>query len=646
MSYFDHLTSINSGRIGTLTAGSGTVAASDSAIEMVRTSSSSDVAAVYLKDKIDKTKAQIYAWAIHRSSGASNGAFAWVINDSSTPVGAAPGTWGPKARMSAGVSTISTTTGLFIQYFNTSHVAQLWNGSSNAWSTNVHAQAPFIDDNYFEMFLETDPTNGMRWGIKTNVLSGTTYGFDQGHHLTALTDWVAWASMESTSDLWLVLGMPQTVSAAGTWRVDWLRYSDGTKEWAWCNQKDAATGNYSIRSYYHYGDWYFVPRDRSTDDIAADARVPMVSIDNDGTRMMVYTSGTGSTGLKLATSADDDGPWTVQGTILAHPGDTNRGTIATACIYRDNTETDAAKIYKVWASCVPASGPPYTFRVFLAYASTLTGPYTWYDDGSGADNSVILGPGTSGSYDEGGPAVGRISWDLETRQWMLRYGGASNTGALLEGKSCVAYSPNLTNGGTWTKYASNPVLVGNNVYQDLTANLNSRTVTVADTTGFLADALVIVGQDTSSYDNWSIARIRKVTDSTHLELYSQLVGFTTTQPARVRQVDSWPKNALGVLRYDTSRGKWVAMVTSFQPFNLDSPIVAFCEMTSLWEASTNNLGTWTQDALLTPPIPLTYFSGKRSIENVTFAEPALVAPASLLLQMMSAGLFVGSEYSA
>lgn len=626
MSYFDHLTTFDTSRFGTLTAGSGTVTQTDSCAEMVKTSSASDAAAFYDKTKVDKTKAQIYSFVIHRASGGANGAFVWLINDSSTPTAAAPGTWGPKVRVSAGVSLIGGTTGIFLQYFNTGHTAQQWNGATNAWGTNVHAVAPFIDDNYFELFLETDPTNGVRWGIKTNVLSGTTYGFDQGHHLCALTDWVAWSSMETTSDLWLVFGYPQIAAQAVTARVDWIRYSDGTKAWAWCNQKDAASGNYSIRSYYHLADWYFVPRDRATDDIAADARVPMVSIDNDGTRMMVYTSGTGTTGLKLATASSDEGPWTVQGTILTHPGDTNRGTIATACIYRDNTETDTAKIYKVWASCVPASGPPYKFRVFLAYASTLTGPYTWYDDGSGADNSVILGPGTSGSYDEGGPAVGRISWDTETRQWMLRYGGSSNTGALLEGKSCVAYSPTLANGGSWTKYASNPVLVGNNVYQDITANLNGRTVTVTDTTGFVADSIVFVGQDTSSYDNWSMARIRKVTSSTQLELYSQLVGFTTTQPARVRQLDSWPKNALGVLRFDTSRGKWVAMVTAFQPFNLDSPLVAFCEMTSLWEASTNNLGTWTQDALLSPPIPLTYFSGKRSIENVTFAEPALRSP--------------------
>lgn len=644
MSFVDHFTSLDSAVWGSLTAGSGTVSATDSTVEMVRTASASDAAAVYLKTQVDTSKAQIYVWALSHVSGAT-GAFAWLINDASTPTPSAPGTWGPKTRMSAGLSTLTSVTGLFLQYFTTGHSAQQWNGSSNAWSTNVHAVSPYINDNYVEMFLETDPTLGARWGILTNMASGTSYTFDQGRHLVALTDWVAWASMESTSSLWLVLGYPQVVSQTVTARVEWFRYADGTRVWSWSNRKDAASGNYPIRSEWHYGDYYFVPRDRSTDDIAADARVPMVSIDADGTRMMVYTSVTGTAGLKLATSPDDDGPWTLQGTILTHPATTNRYTIGHAAIYRDLTETDPAKIYKIWVSCVN-NGPPYTWRVFLAYAATRTGTYTWYDDGSGADNSVILGPGTSGSYDEGGCVIEVIHWDTTTGQWMARYGANSDTGALLQGKPAVAYSPTLTNGGTWTKYGSNPVLVRNDVYQDITANLNGKTVTVADTTGFVADAMIIIGQSTSSADDWSMARIRKVLSSTQLELYSQLVGFTTTTPARVRQLDSFPKNAMTALRYDTDRGEWVAVVTSFQPFNLDSPLLGFCEGTTLWTAP-DHLGPWTMDALGSGPVPLNYFGGKRSVENFTFAEPALEAPAGLLLlRMMSEGLFVGSEYSA
>lgn len=54
----------------------------------------------------------------------------------------------------------------------------------------------------------------------------------------------------------------------------------------------------------------------------------------------------------------------------------------------------------MFVSCLNA-GPPYEARIYYLYSATLTGTYTWYNNGSGIDDSFVLGLGTSGQPDEG-----------------------------------------------------------------------------------------------------------------------------------------------------------------------------------------------------------------------------------------------------
>lgn len=62
----------------------------------------------------------------------------------------------------------------------------------------------------------------------------------------------------------------------------------------------------------------------------------------------------------------------------------------------------------------------------------------------------------------------------------------------------------------------------------------------------------------------------------------------------------------------------MALATVYQWFNLDSPtILGFNETTALLTADTLT-GTWTMDYTLSPPIPQTYYSGQRSVENPTW----------------------------
>jgi hypothetical protein len=78
--------------------------------------------------------------------------------------------------------------------------------------------------------------------------------------------------------------------------------------------------------------------------------------------------------------------------------------------------------------------------------------------------------------------------------------------------------------------------------QALTANLTTapgRTVTVGDASNFVQDGPVILSQSTTN-DDWSYSKVRKVTSSTQLELYHGITGFTTTKPARIKQINTSP----------------------------------------------------------------------------------------------------------
>lgn len=153
---------------------------------------------------------------------------------------------------------------------------------------------------------------------------------------------------------------------------------------------------------------------------------------------------------------------------------------------------------------------------------------------------------------------------------------------------------------------------------EITASLDGKSATVTSTTGFVADAAFVIGEDGASADNHSSGRIRVVTDSTHLEFYATLRDFNTTKPARIRQWDSSPRIDFTAIRWDATLQKYAALATVYQWYNLDSPtILSHCESTALLTANTLT-GTWTMDYTLSPPIPQTYYSGQRSVENPTW----------------------------
>lgn len=616
MSFFDHFTgsSLDTTKWTAITAGTGTVTVSGGYVECNK-AANTDGAAIYLNTQIDKTKNQVYAWSINQTNAANFGG-PTIIEKSTAPVCETNVNFDPRVRMKMTYSTQSTVLGMAINYYSAAHVLQWWNPSSNVWqTTGVNAAVAYEVGNYWTGFLETDSSLGWRMGIIANGITGATWSFDQqggAVRLVTLTDWVAWSSLEATTSLWLVFGMNVTISVAPVWRMEWFRHADGPREYVMCNQKSAASGNYSLRPYRHYGDYFCIPKDRSTDAVAADARIPYMFQDDDGTIACVYM--TGGTGIKMSTATSVEGTWTLVGTVAANPGTTKRSTCADASIYRDQSEPDPNQRYKMFVSCLNA-GPPYEARIYYLYSATLTGTYTWYNNGSGIDDSFVLGLGTSGQPDEGGVDCPRIM--RTAGGYTMVYSGLKNGSALLEAQPCYATSPNLTNGGTWTR-GSLPLKAHGTVTTEITAALDGKSATVTSTTGFVADSPFVIGEDGSSADNHSSGRIRVVTDSTHLEFYATLRDFNTTKPARIRQWDSSPRIDFTAIRWDATLQKYAALATVYQWYNLDSPtILTHCESTALLTADTLT-GTWTMDYTLSPPVPQTYYSGHRSVENPTW----------------------------
>lgn len=67
----------------------------------------------------------------------------------------------------------------------------------------------------------------------------------------------------------------------------------------------------------------------------------------------------------------------------------------------------------------------------------------------------IMTPAASPSWENSENCPTSLVWDSTNSRWVLFFHGGNNTGPRAVG---FAYAPDLTNGGVWTKYASNPVL--------------------------------------------------------------------------------------------------------------------------------------------------------------------------------------------
>src|SRR5262249_19891394 len=158
----------------------------------------------------------------------------------------------------------------------------------------------------------------------------------------------------------------------------------------------------------------------------------------------------------------------------------------------------------------------------------------------------------------------------------------------------------------------------------LTANLTGRIVTVANTTGFVADGMVVFDQDADN-DNYGTSRIRKILSLTQVELYHGLDGFTTTTPARMVQVDAARFHGLRTIVRVGS--EWWFYPTNFQYTYQDGTAYGMlCEQVMLYtHANAAPSGaTPVINHLASPVIPRGFNSDMRSVENMTLLMPPVI----------------------
>jgi hypothetical protein len=163
-------------------------------------------------------------------------------------------------------------------------------------------------------------------------------------------------------------------------------------------------------------------------------------------------------------------------------------------------------------------------RCLLATAPAPSGPWT--------KQGIVIDVGTTGANDQMNIWVGCIVVWQGT--WYVLYEGHDSTG---QGHVMWASGPSLF---ALTKQGT--LFTPDNVSQSLTASLSSapgRTVNVASTSGYRKDASVVLSQF-SAMDTYGTSKIRKIVNSTTLELYHGLTGFTTATPAKIRQTTSSP----------------------------------------------------------------------------------------------------------
>lgn len=632
-SFFDHFPGAAlDARWSTSTTGSGAITVTDSYAQS-NLPADADAALFYYNTKLDKTKSQLWQIAVSHHSSSTNLDVLQIWNKATAPAidtfANIDGNW----RIRVGRST-SGTTGLAFHKYDSGHTRTTWTGyTTNAWQTPSTLAIPEMAvDDYYVLGFEIDGPNS-RWRLMAWHRDAPSSSFtqDQGFKLFALTDWVLWSSMEATNDLWLVLGEPLTDFQAGTIRYEYVR-AVGTenKIHAWCNGNGPGNDYSLIKHHWSYDGYTFVPQDRDTIAVTVgtagawdDSKAKDRTVVKDGdTYYMVYSAEKAATGLwelGLATAASPNGPWTKHSgnPILTSTGaGTSEEFLWTPYLIKDEAETDPDKRWKLFYDGIDVSPIAHTIR--LATAATPTG--TWTKQG------IALNVGGGGAIDELGcsnPVVFRNAGIWEVWFTALEAGGGPRWSV------CRATTTDL-NSLPYTKDAANNPYIprDQDARQALTANLDGRTASMTDTTGFEVDQYVSArdsGGGGAAHLQWGYSRVRKVNTNTSLELYHGLSGFTTANSAAIRGMNG---GSITVHHIEFRNGRYEFYCTLFDIFRSDATLAGdFSETTGLCYSAglTDKPKIW--DWINSPNISQTPWDHRDSAENISIARPPILADA-------------------
>lgn len=203
--------------------------------------------------------------------------------------------------------------------------------------------------------------------------------------------------------------------------------------------------------------------------------------------------------------------------------DTNNIHRFPTVIYDEN-ETVATKKWKMWYV-------DENWNIAYAYGPDA---YTW----TKYSGNPVLEKGTSGSWDEQNLHTGPVYYDTSSSTWYLYYGGKEDNPAGPPDFWQTGYATFTDPEGTYTKYASNPIIERrSSAAADLTANtsIGETTVTIGDTSVFEANEYVYLYDDNTTAGE--LNRIFSIDSATELTLRDPVVAdFTTAQNALIRSL--------------------------------------------------------------------------------------------------------------
>jgi hypothetical protein len=605
MSFIDHFDGASlDPRWTAVTAGAGAVTVTDSYAKL-DAPANADVAFLYIA--IDKSVSQ--SWTFRYNPVTTNlRRYFWLLNRTSAPVGAAFSTFEADARIAVGMSSGPLKTQF--TYWSTSHTRTHWSTSGNAWNTTASSSAlsQSAFDDYVEVTLEIDGP-GARFRLIGVQRDSTNYSYEQGYRIFALTDWVNWSSLESTADtLYLVWGKPFTDANPGEARLELVRHADDAKQHAWVNGKPNLGGTYNIKHHHSYDGLLWIPQDRTTIAVQGTAgqwdsggvKDPWVEGPINGVYYMFYDN---VASIGLATATSPDGPWTKDAgnpILAATSGD--ESAVFFPCARFDPDESDANRKWKMLYAGF--NGSTTKWRLFYATAPDAGGgaPGGWTRHG------LVYDAGAASSWNEDGNSGPIFDWI--GGQWEVLFTG-TRVDTRRKWRVGRLFGSDLLN----LTAATNPLLDHADASESLTANLSHRTASVASTTGFVKDQMVLLDQD-SNADNFGLSRVRKVNAGTSLELYHALDGFTTAAPAKVI---GWDEGAMHPRALRRIGSTWCLWITSFQ-ITRGQPATyeAFMESVALLTHTGATLGggTFAFDWLNTPGLLLTSWHHLRSSENI------------------------------
>lgn len=614
--FFDHLTSLDSARWGTLTSGTGTVTQTGSRVE-IRTPVSTDGAAIYLKDAIDITQSQMIAIQMSYSSTVANPCI-MLLNKSGAPTLDTQANQFARGLFMVSSSVGASTGALGFKWDNTGTLLS-WDTATAGWASGSgrYSVQPITAGDSWIIVFENDGPNS-RWRFHGYIIKSSSFGDGktQGLVHVCTSDWTNWSATRSVTDsVWLVIGDPINNQGATGVDVEWVRTGAGTKEYFALNGKDDG-GSYSIRSFHAFDGKFLLPKDRSSDMLSGNVKDPCLVYD--GSTYNLFYRDITNTSVRVATSSSPDGTFT----------------------YSTTLKSDGAKTYHFpYVVYTPWEGSGYEWQCLveeidtssgirielrLLTASTATGAWT--------DRGVVLSYGSGADKD----AHGLISPCILHRngRYEVWYSGFYDPGVSMNGTETTvsgmrATGVGLTSAGggllALVKDGQGARLPYSDIQTALSANLTGRTATLTSGTGFGdADLPVFFDQDTTD-NNWVLARAKSLSGSS-LSLYSTVTGLTTASGATVFHPLSGPQNIRAIKQQ--ADGSWHVHVTICQMTKFNTTIGAvFAEFNFLLivPAGTDllNMSTSMYSWIDSPTPYLNTFGFGHSAENVTLINTTL-----------------------